>query len=124
LRPSELRAVYTAAADLLTYPEIKEFLAEKLEPQFQELAMRLCLILVSSSIASLSSLEERRAIIDTYPEDDAGLDGIRDEVKLGVQRIWKRRQPSNLGDKNDRSRKSSGAEGQRRVPSQRGLELL
>jgi hypothetical protein len=112
------------AADLLTYPEIKAFLAEKLEPQFHELAMRLCVIAVSSNIANLSSLAERRAIIDTYPQDDAGLDGIRDEVKLGVQRIWKRRQSSNLGDANDRSRKSSGAEGQRRVPSQRGLELF
>ena len=91
MRPPELRAVYMQAATHLTYPEIKAHIHEKLSPEFHVLAMRLALIAVSSNIADLSSLEERRRVLDTYPDCDGALDGIRDEVKLGVQRLWRRR---------------------------------
>jgi hypothetical protein len=91
LRPTELRVVCIAAADKLTYPEMKAFLQDQLAPEFQELATRLAIIRVSRHIIDLSSLEERRRVIDTYPEYDGNLSGIRSEVKLGVQRLWTRR---------------------------------
>jgi hypothetical protein len=112
------------AAEHLRYPDIKAYLQEQLAPEFQDLAMKLCLIFVSSHICELSSLDERRAVIDTYPEDDGLLIGIRDEVKFGVQRLWKRRHPPQQRIANDRTRQGAGAEGQRRVPSQGGLELF
>ena len=124
MRPAELRAISESAARLLTYPEVKANLKEQLAPEFQDLAMKLCLIFVSSRICELSSLEERREVIDTYPEDDGLLIGIRDEVKFGVQRLWKRRHPPQQRIANDRTRQGAGAEGQRRVPSQGGLELF
>jgi len=96
LRASELRAVVVVAADKITYPAIKQYLQDQLKPEFQELGLRLALIHVAERIVNLSSLEERREIIDTYPIDDGNLIGIRSEVKLGVQRLWNRRLQSPL----------------------------
>jgi hypothetical protein len=112
------------AAEHLRYPDIKAYLQEQLAPEFQDLAMKLCLIFVSSRICELSSLEERREVIDTYPEDDGLLIGIRDEVKFGVQRLWKRRHPPQQRIDDDRGRARSGAQGQCRVPAQGGLDFL
>ena len=89
--PAELRLIAMQAAEHLRYHDIKAFLKEQLDPEFQDLAMKLCLIFVSSRICELSSLEERREVIDTYPEDDGLLKGIQNEVRFGVQRLWKRR---------------------------------
>ena len=82
MRPADLRVISMQAARHLRYPDIKAYLKERLDPEFQDLAMKLCLIFVSSRIAELSSLAERREVIDTYPEDDGLLIGIRDEVKF------------------------------------------
>jgi hypothetical protein len=112
------------AAEHLRYPAIKKFLEEQLDPEMQDLAMKLCLIFVCSRICELSSLEERREVIDTYAEDDGLLIGIRDEVKFGVQRLWKRRPPLQQRITDDRSRARSGAQGQCRVPAQRGMEFI
>jgi len=112
------------AAVHLRYPDIKAYLQEQLDPEFQDLAMKLCLIFVCSRICELSSLEERREVIDTYPEDDGLLIGIRDEVKFGVQRLWKRRHPPQQRIDDDRGRARSGAQGQCRVPAQGGLDFL
>jgi hypothetical protein len=112
------------AAEHLKYPDMKVYLEDQLDPELQDLAMKLCLIFVCSRIADLSSLEERRAVIDTYPSDDGLLTGIRDEVKFGVQRLWKRRPPPNLRTANEQCRAGAGAEGQRRLSAQRGMDFL
>ena len=80
-------AVVRSSVERVTYPEIRDYLQDHLKPEFQELAMRLALIHVAERIVNLSSLEERREVLDTYPIDDGNLIGIRSEVKLGVQRL-------------------------------------
>ena len=125
MRPAELMAVVRSSVERVTYPEVKAYLQDHLKPEFQELAMKLALIHVAERIVSLSSLEERREVLDTYPIDDGNLIGIRSEVKLGVQRLWKRRLPSPpIRGNNEQRRANTGAEGQRRVPSQGGLDFF
>lgn len=94
MHPADLRKIAQDAAQEVTYPELKAYLQDHLKPEFQELATKLAIIFVAPLIVNLSSLEERRRVLDTYPIDDGNLIGIRSEVKFGVQRLWSRRQPT------------------------------
>ena len=53
MHPAELRVISMQAAEYLRYPAIKKFLEEQLDPEMQDLAMKLCLIFVCTSIADL-----------------------------------------------------------------------
>lgn len=73
---------------------MKLYIEEHLDPQFQELGLRLALIAAPPVIMNLSTLQQRRAAIDTYPYADGPLDGIQNQLKLGVLRVWKARSRS------------------------------
>lgn len=88
MHPRDLRVTCNQASGLITYPEIRAHLAEQLEPQYVDLALKICVNLVAPRICELTSVEERRAAIITWPEDDGGLRG---ELQMMVGRLWRRR---------------------------------
>lgn len=88
MHPRDLRVVCNQASGLITYPEIRAELAKQLEPQYVDLALKMCVNLVAPRICELASKEERRAAIMTWPEDDGGLRG---ELQMMVSRLWRRR---------------------------------
>ena len=124
MRPADLRRISQEASALITYPEVKSYLQDHLAPEFQELGMKFAMILVAPRIVEMSSLDERRRVIDTYPDQDGTLIGIRDEVKFGVQRLWGRRPHPTKDIDNGKRRAEVRAEGQRGVPAQRAVEFL
>ena len=75
------------ASTLMTYPEIRARLVDQLEPQYVELALKMCVNLVAPRICELTSVDERRAAIMTWPKDDGGLRG---ELQMMVSRLWRR----------------------------------
>ena len=88
MHPRDLRVTCNQASGLITYPKIRAQLAEQLEPQYVDLALKICVNLVAPRICELTSVEERRAAIMTWPEDDGGLRG---ELQMMVSRLWRRR---------------------------------
>ncbi len=95
MSPAELRLIYRDAAKRVEYPLVKQYIQEHLEPPFHELGLRLALIAVPPHIVAMSSLQHRREAIHTYPQADGELSGIRDQLALGVQRLWRKRPPPN-----------------------------
>ena len=88
MHPRDLRVICNQASGLITYPEIRAELAKQLEPQYVDLALKMCVNLVAPRICELTSVEERRAAIMTWSEDDGGLRG---ELQMMVSRLWRRR---------------------------------
>ena len=88
MHPRDLRVVCNQASTLITYPEIRARLVDQLEPQYVDLALKMCVNLVAPRICELTSVDERRAAIMAWPEDDGGLRG---ELQMMVSRLWRRR---------------------------------
>ena len=88
MHPRDLRGVCNQASTLITYPEIRARLVDQLEPQYVDLALKICVNLIAPRICELTSVDERRAAIMTWPEDDGGL---RAELQMMVSRLWRRR---------------------------------
>ena len=87
MHPRDLRVVCNQASTLMTYPEIRARLVDQLEPQYVDLALKMCVNLVAPRICELTSVDERRAAIMTWPKDDGGLRG---ELQMMVSRLWRR----------------------------------
>ena len=91
MRPDEIRKIYSAAGKKITYQPLKQYLLDHLEPEFQELGMKLAILVASKYISEMSSIEERRQAIDTYPEQMDVLACANSECKFAVQRSWRLR---------------------------------
>ena len=91
MRPDELRKIYAAAGKKITYQPLKQYLIDHLEPEFQALAMDLAILVAANEICELSSIDERREVIDTYPDSKDVLACANSEIKFAVQRSWRMR---------------------------------
>jgi len=87
MRPDLFRAIMKNAAEKIYYPQCIEYIEISLGAEFHNLAKTTLLYLLPRQILTLNTRQERRAAIDSIP-DDAYPDYAKDIVKLGVQNLW------------------------------------
>ena len=87
MRPAEFNV--KLAAQKTYYPQCLAYLDEHLDFDFHDLAKSTLPYYLPKNILDLPTIEERRAAIDSIP-DDAVPSHTKDLVKIGVQMLWKK----------------------------------
>jgi hypothetical protein len=83
------------AAKKTYYPQCLEYIEANLDPDFHDLAKATLPYYLPSNILDLPSKDERRAAIDSIP-DDATPSHTKDIVKIGVKLLWKKDRENGL----------------------------
>lgn len=89
MKPASFNAQVKLAAKKTYYPQCLKYIEDNLAPEFHHLAKATLVYHLPSNILDLPSREERKAAIDSIP-DDAVPSHSKDLVKLGVQMLWKK----------------------------------
>lgn len=89
MKPASFNAQIKLAAKKTYYPQCLKYIEDNLTPEFHDLAKATLVYHLPSNILDLPSREERKAAIDSIP-DDAVPSHSKDLVKLGVQMLWKK----------------------------------
>lgn len=89
MKPASFNAQIKLAAKKTYYPQCLKYIEDNLAPEFHHLAKATLVYHLPSNILDLPSREERKAAIDSIP-DDAVPSHSKDLVKLGVQMLWKK----------------------------------
>ena len=87
MKPDLFRIIMKNAAEKIYYPQCLMYIEGSMPAEFHDLAKSTLIYLLPSNILSLKTKEERRAAIDSIP-DDAHPAFAKDLVRLGVQTIW------------------------------------
>lgn len=89
MKPASFNAQVKLAAKKTYYPQCLKYIEDNLAPEFHDLAKATLVYHLPSNILDLPSREERKAAIDSIP-DDAVPSHSKDLVKIGVQMLWKK----------------------------------
>lgn len=89
MKPSKFNAEIKLAAKKTYYPQCLQYIEDNLDSDFHDLAKATLPYYLPSNILDLPSKDERRAAIDSIP-DDAVHSHSKDLVKIGVQMLWKK----------------------------------
>ena len=87
MKPALFNTIMKNAAEKIYYPQCLLYIEGSMPAEFYDLAKSTLIYLLPSNILRLATLEERRAAIDSIP-DDAHPAFAKDIVRLGVQTIW------------------------------------
>lgn len=87
MKPDKLRVLVKNAAEKIYYPQCLEYIEENMKPQFRQLAKATLMYYLPRAILDLSTKEERRAAIDSIP-DDLDITHFKPIVKLSVKSLW------------------------------------
>ncbi|HAY35800.1 MAG TPA: hypothetical protein DCY57_02275 [Bacteroidetes bacterium] len=89
MKPSKFNAEIKLAAKKTYYPQCLQYIEDNLDPDFHDLAKATLPYYLPSNILELPSKDERRAAIDSIP-DNATPSHSKDLVKIGVEMLWKK----------------------------------
>lgn len=89
MKPAAFNAKIKLAAKKTYYPQCLQYIEDNLDSDFHDLAKATLPYYLPSNILDLPSKDERRAAIDSIP-DDAVPSHSKDLVKIGVQMLWKK----------------------------------
>jgi hypothetical protein len=89
MKPATFNAQIKLAAKKTYYPQCLQYIEDNLDADFHDLAKATLPYYLPSNILDLPSKDERRAAIDSIP-DDAVPSHSKDLVKIGVQMLWKK----------------------------------
>jgi len=87
MKPSEMTHHSKIAAAKAYYPQCLKYIEENMKPQFRQLAKATLMYYLPRAILDLSTKEERRAAIDSIP-DDLDITHFKPIVKLSVRSLW------------------------------------
>jgi|TARA_R100000951_G_scaffold87464_1_gene75243 hypothetical protein len=89
MKPAKFNAEIKLAAKKTYYPQCLQYIEDNLDPDFHDLAKATLPYYLPSNILELPSKDERRAAIDSIP-DNATPSHSKDLVKIGVEMLWKK----------------------------------
>jgi len=89
MRPSDFNRLIKLAAKQTYYPLCIKYIEDNLDEGFHPLALATLVYYLPRNILDLRSKEERKAAIDSIP-DDATPSHTKQLVKHGVTRLWER----------------------------------
>lgn len=90
MHPGNFRAIVKNAAGKIYYPQCLNYLQKNLPDDFQSLARATLIYYLPNQIVTLKTKEERRAAIDSIPEN-ADPKHSKQLVSQGVRIAWKKR---------------------------------
>jgi len=90
VHPGNFRATVKKSAEKIYYPQCLEYIANNLPDDFHALARATLIYYLPSQIVTLKTKEERRAAIDSIPEN-ADPKHSKELVSQGVRIAWKKR---------------------------------
>lgn len=90
MRPAEFRHLVGQSAKKLYWQDVLDDIKERLEPQFYNLAVETVIYYLPAEICELDDQAERRAVIDSIP-DDCEPAHAKQLIISGTKVLWKKR---------------------------------
>ncbi len=90
MRPGDFRNQVSLSAKKLYWDQVLADIQDRFGPQFYDLAVETVIYYLPGEICELSDAEERRAVIDSIP-DDCSPKHAKQLIINGTRVLWKKR---------------------------------